>query len=362
MYLTSTSIAAWLIQRGLLNPAAVTAGQFAVQEIERHNRGFRVYRPLDRPLFVKQLRVFDAPNVECLKKEAAFGDAFSRCGSIQWLTSHVPDFLDYDIRHHAVTVQLLPDTINLHEHVERSTAMPDSVASELGELIAAFHSTECDELLSMVDAEHLPGNAPWILSFHRNQGAGSLSPQNEQLLNVLHCDLTLCAHLDELRDAWQATSLMHGDLKWTNVLVGVEASEDWHVIDWEMADRGDPLWDLATMVQCWWAYWVLSTPPQQLTELDELRQQRNGAFTETRRSLDALWSAYYASLGLCGHSRARTHERLIRMAAARLLQTVYELLNSGETSAHYVELLVEIARRLLSSPDSMQELNPGATL
>jgi hypothetical protein len=360
VYLTSTSLANWLIRRGLLDPAAVISGQFAVQEIERHNRGFRVYRPVDRPLYVKQLREFDRPNIQCLQREAAFGAAVSRCDAVEWLSSRVPEFLDYDFRHHVVTVRLLPDTLNLHEYVERSTVIPDSVASGLGHLIASFHSAECDNLLSSIDVEHQPGDVPWILSFHHDQGAGSLSPGNQQLLFNVQSDSTLTGHLDEVRESWRATSLMHGDLKWTNVLLETEPDAAWHVIDWEMADRGDPLWDLATMIQCWWSYWILSTPPQSLTPLDDFRERRHEAFVETRSSLDAMWSAYSGTAGIAGQTATSTLEHVVRLAAARLIQTVYELHNSGGADNAYVELMLETARRLLACPDSMSELVPGA--
>ncbi len=40
MFLTSQSLAYWLIQRGLLDPSVITQGNFAVEELEFHNRGF----------------------------------------------------------------------------------------------------------------------------------------------------------------------------------------------------------------------------------------------------------------------------------------------------------------------------------
>ena len=107
MFLTSQSLAYWLIQRGLLDPSVITQGNFAVEELEFHNRGFRVYRPTTKPIYVKQLRELDHPNVLCLRREATFGLAVARTDSVHWLKTRVPTFLDYDARHHAVTVELL---------------------------------------------------------------------------------------------------------------------------------------------------------------------------------------------------------------------------------------------------------------
>lgn len=361
MYLTSPSLASWLIQRGLLDPAVITRGEFAVEEVEFHNRGFHVYRPADSPLYVKQLREFDHPNVLCLKREAAFGVAVAACESAAWLTSRVPAFLDYDARHHAVTVQLLTATENLHESMERVVSIPDSVARGIGEFIGSFHSPECDDLLSSMTDELCPGKSPWILSYHVDQGAGSLSPANEQLLDRLQRDEVITAELEKLRNNWQAVSLMHGDLKWNNVLLVPDAGAepDWYVVDWEMVDRGDPLWDLATMVQCWWYFWILSTPPQQLTTLDDLLRQRRLAFEQTRPSLDALWEGYRTTAQLSESGVLQTRQLVTRFAAARMLQTAYELLHSVETISVSSELLIEMSRRILASPESLTEFLPG---
>ncbi len=364
MYLTSASLASWLIQRGLLDPAVFAEGQFAVEELEFHNRGFRVYRPAHNSLYVKQLREFDQPNVQCLQREAAFGKALANFNGLDWLRTHVPQFLDYDARHHAVTVRLIPKSVNLHECIELCGVLPNHLLRQLGRTIASFRGTECDAVVSAMPAGSLPCKAPWILSFHIDQGAGFLSPQNEEFLCTLQRDQLLTGSLDELHDGWRAESLMHGDMKWNNVLTrlggGTGTEDEWFIIDWEMLDRGDPLWDLATMVQCWWHYWILSTPPDRLSDFDTLRVQRKQAFDETRNSLDLLWMGYVEAAKLRGSSYADCRVRLLKLAAARMLQSVYELLSTVGVAAQYIELMIEMSRRVFADPDSMTEFSPGA--
>jgi len=362
VYLTSASLSYWLIQRGILAPSAITDGQFAFQELEFHNRGFRVYRPISRSLYVKQLREFDRPNVLCLEREAAFGLAVARTDSVEKLKSRVPAFLDYDSRHHAVTVELLQETQNLHEMMERVVTIPESVSHGLGSLIGDFHSPDCVQLLDSISHELCPGSPPWILSFHVNQGAGSLSPANEQFLEMLQRDDALKLNLDDLRSGWQATSLMHGDLKWNNVLIReTESIPDWYVIDWEMVDRGDPRWDLATMIQCWWYFWILSTPPELLTNLDGLLTHRRIAFDETRFSLDALWDGYRSAVGLTESESQELKQVVARFAAARMLQTVYELLHIQDEISVSAHLMIEMSRRILENPQSLPEFLPGGS-
>ena len=365
VYLTASSLATWLIQRGLLEPSAITHGQFAVQELEHHNRGFRVYRPGNNAFYVKQLREFDEPNVQCLQREAAFGKAVAECSGSESLVSRIPEFIDYDARHHAVTVRLIPNVANLHECIEQFLLIPGLLTRQLGETIASFQNPECDAILSSMSAENLPCKAPWILSFHLDQGAGFLSPQNEEFLNLLKNDRLLTRNIDELRDSWRVESLMHGDLKWNNVLMrlggGTNSESEWFIIDWEMVDRGEPLWDMATLVQCWWHYWILSTPPDKLSDFDTLRVQRKQAFDETRNSLDGLWVGYVEAAKHQGPAYEDCRVRLVKMAAARMLQSVYELLNTGGVAAQYIELMIEMSRRVFADPDSMTEFYPGPT-
>lgn len=360
MYLTSQSLAYWLIQRGLLDPSVITQGDFAVEELEFHNRGFRVYRPTTKPLYVKQLREFDRPNVLCLQREATFGRAVARTDSVHWLKSRMPTFLDYDARHHAVTVELLAETENLHETMERVVTIPESVSRGLGQLIASFTFKECDDLLAAIPNDLCAGKPPWILSFHVDQGSGLLSPANEQFLKMIQADEILKSNLDDLRSNWQATSLMHGDLKWNNVLTRDTDSEpNWYVIDWEMVDRGDPRWDLGTMIQCWWYFWILSTPPDELTSLDEMLSRRRSAFDETRLSLNALWDGYQAAIGMSASESHKLRNIVACFAAARMLQTVYELLNSQESIGLSAQVMIEMSRRILENSESMAEFMPG---
>ena len=61
-------------------------------------------------------------------------------------------------------------------------------------------------------------------------------------------------------------ALLHGDLKFDNVLVGAETLEPVAVVDWDMATRGDPLFDLAVLL----SYWVEAGDPAEVHELGQV--------------------------------------------------------------------------------------------
>ena len=65
---------------------------------------------------------------------------------------------------------------------------------------------------------------------------------------------------------WRDETLIHGDIKSDNILVGPprdrhEAQEDtvWFV-DWEFVQIGDPAWDLASALHDFMIFWTSSMP------------------------------------------------------------------------------------------------------
>lgn len=59
-------------------------------------------------------------------------------------------------------------------------------------------------------------------------------------------DTVLGPALTRARSLWQATCLVHGDVKWDNCLVDLTATPPVvRLIDWELSGLGDPAWDLA---------------------------------------------------------------------------------------------------------------------
>lgn len=61
-------------------------------------------------------------------------------------------------------------------------------------------------------------------------------------------------------------TLLHSDFKLDNVLLDPVALAPVAVLDWDMSTRGDPLFDLATML----SYWAESGDPQAMRDLDQM--------------------------------------------------------------------------------------------
>src|SRR5213076_3215200 len=75
--------------------------------------------------------------------------------------------------------------------------------------------------------------------------------------------------LEALRTGWRSERLIHGDMKWDNCLVlgsggpgqGPSPPLPLRVIDWELADFGDGLWDVGGIFHSFLCSWLMSMPP-----------------------------------------------------------------------------------------------------
>ena len=83
-------------------------------------------------------------------------------------------------------------------------------------------------------------------------------------------------------------SLIHGDLKLDNMIVDPETLAPVAVVDWDMATRGDPLFDVAVLA----SYWVDETDPSDLRRIGQLPSLEPGFGTRAE-----LVHAYFSAAG-----------------------------------------------------------------
>ena len=159
----------------------------------------------------------------------------------------------------------------------------------------------------------------------------------------------LASALDRMASEWTGTRLIHGDVKWENCLwttaVGRTGSLQW--IDWELADLGNPDWDAGCFVQAYLSHWIRSFPLQ--TNLEDRLQADPNLFPKLRSALSAFLNEYIAALQIPEADMPRRLDRIMRCAAARILQMSLEVMHrEAEPSFEALSLFqtsVEIMER-----------------
>ena len=240
--LTENSVGLYLIGRGLAstNPTRVTRLAGGVSNVvlacEFGQQKYVVKQSLPR------LAVADewlAPTDRVITE----AEAMKLVGKI--LPKNVPQVFDQDPARHAITLELAPPAWADWKTFLMAGTVDSSVAHKLGEVIVRWHSATCfsPDLGSRLD-DYEAFELLRIDPYYRT--VALRVPQVAETMKIL---------IDEM--ATRRFCLVHGDFSPKNILISPEAalsgdsgSDDeaalW-VIDFEVAHRGDPVFDVAFM-------------------------------------------------------------------------------------------------------------------
>lgn len=107
------------------------------------------------------------------------------------------------------------------------------------------------------------------------------------------CDRTLIAEISNWLAGCVPTelpaTLLHSDFKLDNVVLDPATLEPRAVLDWDMSTRGDPLYDLATLL----SYWVEPADPEPMQRLQQMPTALGGFHSRAQ-----AMAAYAAITGL----------------------------------------------------------------
>lgn len=338
MFLTATNLFHYLRDAGLADADDVVERRFAVTEVGRRNRNFIVERAARGSLFVKQIPLHHPELTEAMRREAACAQ-LAHGGEAPTLAAVMPRLLRYDPIQHVLVTEFLAGHHNLSQHVDRGTPVDAVLAARLGALLATHHAeTGRDGALAGI-APALKGEPPWVLRIVHDRGSvmPSMNANRRAVVEAIERHPEVCAGLQALREGWRRACLIHGDMKGDNVMVAPAAPfPDLRLIDWELADVGDPLWDAASAL-------VLLLQPRLLDPANV-----SSGRPPTEILAGAFWSAY------AGHTRSEADSPTLAwlgaLVGARLILLAFELLPDGAAAPPQVEAVLSLARGCFADP------------
>jgi hypothetical protein len=128
------------------------------------------------------------------------------------------------------------DAVTLHHAVHDPA---DPLIAELGRMLGTLHSTRGP-------SAGVAMRRPWVLSLADDvPELYADNPAAQRQCAQLAGGPAVCAVLAAFARRWRCSSIIHGDVKFDNVLVSRARLS---LIDWELACIGDPAWDLAGVV------------------------------------------------------------------------------------------------------------------
>jgi len=368
MILTTQNLLRHLLERGVIEPAAAVDGDVRIAEISRRHRNFKVLRRHGPGLFVKQVKSWDPHTISCLQREGTCSWLAENETAFGALTGRLPTFRDYDPARHALIAELFSAAEGLADYHRRRAEFPPEIGTELGRLLGELHARVSIVADDGRFAAIFPGLVPPMLTLHQAPPAAfqAYGPAAAHVIGLVRQDPTFAQALSDLVGDWRKTALIHGDVKWDNcLLVGAHGhsatspGEDHRtlkLIDWELADLGDPDWDAGAVFQAYLASWIWSMPATPAPAA-VLIAHAGSPLEGMQPAMRAFWTSYCDSRGIDAEDQPRQLRRTLRYGAGRMLQTAFEMAVASHQVSPHVLLLVQLSQNLLTrTDDAVHEL------
>ena len=366
MIITTENIAHYLLSRGLLTFDSVVDGDLVVVEATSRNRNFKVIRGDAPGYFVKQAKTFEPQAVETLGYEAACYWLSQNDPDFAPLAALMPKFHDSDPARHALVVELLADGASLREYHQRLGSFPVEVGVGMGRILGTYQREMAERLREGARSSAFARRVPWILSLHQLNANlfGQLSAANTQVLNIVQRYPDFQQTLDGLRERWRFDSLIHGDIKWDNLMVsgggrdggGGEGAGQaggeikLRLVDWELADFGDACWDAGAVFQSYLSFWVFSMPAVAGVPAEQLVGSAQHPIEKMQPAVRAFWKTYVETRGLSDAEARAALELSVSYGAARMIQTAYEYMFYSPQITTNALYLLQLSLNILKSP------------
>lgn len=363
MRLTSQNLAPYLLDKGFVDYHSFMNGDYKVVQQQNRNSILRVYRSTCPALFVKQPSDINPQNIYLLQKDATSQYLFKHDSDYAKTASYVPTYYGYDSNEHVLVTELLPNARNLHEIISEDKKFDLKHAEGMGEIIASYHFDIREKQKENKSLQFFSGIIPWVLriadkreKFEWNRAGGD---KGNAIIKLIREDAVFLEHIDALLKDWKATSLIHGDIKWLNFIVGKKhntTEERLQLIDWEVADLGDPLWDVAGIFQSYLSAWVMSFDPNS-SQHKQLANYEFFSLEAMQPAMQAFWKKYCEARSFSIAERKQAYKKAIGYTACRLIQTAIESNLSYQQHTTNSGRMIQLCKNLLiDSEKASQEL------
>lgn len=351
--LKNEDLAPYLVERGLLRLESIVDGDYLIVQQSSRNHNFKIFRRHSPGLFVKQANSTDHHR-QTVAREAACYRLALRHSDLGGLAALMPRFQFFDPVRSVLVIELLDGAETIWEHHLRLQTFPEGIAALLGERFGHLHRQAETFRPHLDQAELFQKQLPWILTFHQTlpQHLNQMSQGNQQLLGILKQYPELTGALDALRRSWKVRLLIHGDIKWENLVLcrHVDGTLDLRLIDWEMADLGDECWDLGSVLQAYLTFWIFMLPLDNGTPLERATEATHFRPEQLKLALATFWQSYAAARALDYRASRQMLRRSLSCAGARMIQTAYESIQSSKQMTPQGLYQLQMSMNILRDP------------
>lgn len=336
-----------LIELGLLEEREVLDNAIEVQDLSRRNRNLAVRVDGGAGWFVKQgtkpqslATIAHEANVYAYLRR--FGDG-SICASL-------PDRSVFDRNSNTLILSLTVNHEPIDFYHQRIGRRPKVVGRSLGRALASLHRTPATE-----DSIWSESRKPWVLSIHkpRLSSLTEFSSANLGVIRIIQQNPLFESTFTRLAADWDATAIIHNDIKWDNILAISDARRHFRtvgLIDWEFANLGEPSWDVGCVFAAYLTTWVRSIPVVGTQPTDGFAALATCPLNSAFAAQSEFWYEYLACSGIHSMQARQLLTRAMLMAAAKLVASTIEVSQPAALVTGDVLILLQLALNIMRRP------------
>lgn len=353
MFLLASDVPSFLLSRGLLTAGDIAGDGLRVREVRRRNRSFRVSGIGGPGLFIKQVAASAPDLAGSLVREAALHRLAETIPHLSALRGATVALRIVEERRSALVFDLFDGAETLDTLYRGTRRLDPVILARLGASLSAIHAQAEPETALIGDRIGAQRQPPWILTIGRRD-VPLFGQGGAQLVASIRATPAIVQALETALARWQPRTLIQGDMKWDNILVrsGPDGGHELRIVDWELADIGDPVWDAAGILAGFYSSWLVEDG--RMPWMADAAAPARAPEPVPMEPLAALWPAMAAFWNAAtggDWSDAGDVRRAVPYLGARLLQSAMESTFTSPTVPPLAAELVNLAGLALTDAD-----------
>lgn len=340
-------VSSCLLQRQLISPAAIVERDLSIVDLTGDLDTFDA-RAGHGDGFVVKLGSSTQRNAAIARES----DMYAALSAAARLRRYLPRSYGYDPTTRSLVIDSGKGWRTIRAQQYSTGRFSQGSAASVGRALATLH--ESAVVPSSLDTA--PSIVPWALRLHLPTAVvlRSASHASQQWIASIQRFPDLGGELDALHREWTVNALIHGDVKWDNILTTSGRRAGLRLIDWELAQTGDAAWDVGSFFSEYLTCWLRSMPPLAALDTQLIASHAGIPLARLQPAMRSFWSAYarsrFAPDTVTTKATVDFLLRATRYCAARMLQSGYERLQVEERAGVLDTLLLQICLNILRQP------------
>ncbi len=352
MRLTTKTIHHYLLEKGFIDSETIINGDYLLTQSQSRNSIFKIRLRGNSGLFIKQLVNVDQQNIYLMQKDATAHYLLLHDEEYTKAAQYIPRYLGYDPQYNILAVEYFAEAKNLHELTFQEKEFSQTYAEQMADILSSFHFNIKNTVAENPSLQFYSKQIPWILNINDLINLEQES-NNNPVPKFIKQFSDLCYHIDQVRLLWKFDSLIHGDIKWQNFII-TNPDKNMKLIDWEISDIGDPLWDVSGVFQSYLLSWVLSynnenTGHTQIPEMNFVNPDK------MKPAIQTFWKTYMKNQGIDKAKQGSYFDKSMKYTAVRLLQTAFETNSVSADILANSARIIQLSNNILENTEKLAE-------